>query len=283
MVQRVAPYIVPCLLVCGLLFSGCLLTPATVPAAQLRAERDSLIHRREIRAAELSRELYAMGRTARAAGNRNMALACFSRAASLDPSWMLAHMNAAVLHPLVDNNIAAALDHARQAAALAPGNPRAHLVYGTLLLEAGNCPEAYDALQRAVELRQSVEVAHYRLSRAAACAGHPQRAIDELLYLIARYPGKTAYYLDLALLYEKLDMVPEAMETADRALGVSDRNKVMLLQVRSLFSRAGNIRRVQEIDEELQRRFPAGPKRKMRPLQPSKGRKKPQRDLRRRY
>ena len=281
MVQRVAPHVL-CLLVCGLLFSGCWLKPA-IPWAQLREERDTLIHQRETRAAELSKELYAIGLQARKAGDRSLALACFSRAASLDPSWMLAHLNAAVLHPLVDNDIAAALDHAHRAAGLAPGNPRAHLVYGTLLLEAGKCPEAFEALQRAVELRQSVVEAHCRLSRAAACAGHPQQAIDELLYLIAQHPRQTAYYLDLALLYEKLDMLPEAVETADRALEASDRNKVTLLQVRSLFSRAGQIQRVQEIDEELQRRFPAEPKRKMRPLQPSKGRKAPQRDLRRRY
>ena len=189
---------------------------------------------------------------------------------------MLAHLNAAVLHPVVDNNIPAALEHARRAAELAPNNPRAHLTWGTLLLEAGKCPEAFAALERAVELRPSVDEGHYRLARAAACGGQPQRAIDEYLYLMARHPGTTAYYLDLALLYEREGMLQEAGDTLEKALLVSGYSRVLLLQVRNFYARTGQSTKMQEIDEELQRRFPAEKKRKMRPLRPSKRTQNPQ-------
>jgi|GEM_PF-1087110 len=282
MVHRARPHILIALILAALAFGGCWLTPA-IPYAQLREERNAMQHRREVRAADMSKECYRMGVAALKSMDRGRALACFSRAAALEPSWMLAHLSAAVLHPVVDNNIPAALEHARRAAELAPNNPRAHLTWGTLLLEAGKCPEAFAALERAVELRPSVDEGHYRLARAAACGGQPQRAIDEYLYLMARHPGATAYYLDLALLYEREGMLQEAGDILEKALLVSGYSRVLLLQVRNFYARTGQNKHMQEIDEELQRRFPAEKKRKMRPLRPSKGRKAPKRNLRRRY
>jgi len=110
--------------------------------------------------------------------NPPQAVAHFQREIEVSPSNYAARIQLA-LEDLRTADYQPGLKYAQQAAALAPGNFVAHVVYGRLWLALGKTDRAVAELETAVRLAPDSPDAHFALSRALSEAGRAGEAQRE--------------------------------------------------------------------------------------------------------
>ncbi len=127
-----------------------------------------------------------------------------------NPSAWMAHTNLGALE-MDRGRLASALEHFRQAAALAPDQPRIPYDLGNALLKAGRRSEAAQAYAAAIRLRPDFTAAHANLAKILFEDGAPSQAAVHYEAALRAHPGEAEWELDLGLALGRTGRLDEAL------------------------------------------------------------------------
>jgi tetratricopeptide (TPR) repeat protein len=155
-------------------------------------------------AAEPAKVGVSIGRAYASLGKADSAAVAYHRALDADSTNAAAHLWLSVLYKN-RGDLSQALEHARRALALDPGNMDYRYVIGGQLLAAGDLEAAQSHLQAVVQRQPWHYGAYYRLGRVMARIGNPDRAER----LMARADSIQRLQGDVVRLEEVIRMKPE--------------------------------------------------------------------------
>lgn len=153
---------------------------------------------------------------------REESIACYRRAAALDPrDWRWAYYLGIVRAEL--GRYGDAATDFESVLSIRPELASGWLRLGESLLKADDPAQGREAFERAVELSPTSALAHFGLGKALDAVGDSERALDPYLRAVQLEPGAGAVRYALALLYRKLGR----MEDAERQLAhLENRNRM---------------------------------------------------------
>ncbi len=169
-----------------------------------------------------------------AEGRLDDAVRSYAHALQIRPDFAVGHHNLAMAL-WRQNRLGDAVTHLRQVVALEPANAVGWNNLGWMLRIDERYPEAIAALQRALELRPDFGEAHNNLGKALAAQGEVRAALSHYESALASQPENSRALLNLAWLRATasdaaLRNGPDAVVLAERALALSDRDDVDVLE-----------------------------------------------------
>ena len=141
------------------------------------------------------------------------ATALARRALELDPGLAEAHASMALIHMFYDWDWTAAERELVRALALSPGSALVHLWAAHYLSIVGRFDEALAEVLHAQALDPLSAGLNANVGWTFYLAGQHGRAIDELLKVLARFPGNPMALLYLALAYVEVGKLEEALRS----------------------------------------------------------------------
>lgn len=218
---------------------------------------------------ESAAALFQRGNTAMEQGRIEEARDAFAKASTSAPTWGLAFLS----YGIAEQTIAPESDKARiafeRAVQLEPENPKAHYHLGLSYEHLGRFSEAAAQYRAAIAKRPQMLDAHYQLGSVLRMAGDDTNALLAFEGLLKVAPDNAGAWLTVAEIYEKAaryDDAEMALITVTRLAPTVAYHQYRLAKfyerigdapkARSAFARADSLK--------------APPKRKMRPLLPSK-------------
>ena len=180
------------------------------------------------------------------------------KAVALDS--MLAEGHAALAYVLfrIDWNWEAAEKEFRQALTLQPSYARAHETYGLFLALIGRMDEALHHMQRALELDPNSPGVRTGLGRVLEFRGEHDKAVQQLLATIGKYPTYAEAHFALGMTYSDQDRLHEAIETLRRAAELSGGRPVILANLAAAYALIGKRKEAEEILHQLQEQSERG-------------------------
>ncbi len=167
-------------------------------------------------------------------------------------------------------NVTEALEHARTAVKLAPGQTSYRYVLGSLLFRTGNFEAAAQELRRAVEADPGHQSAQYKLGQALIRMGREQEAqaylnkadslqqinekISQLRTLAEQNPDDPRRWLSLGQALRDVGRFQEAMEAYRVVLSMQPQNRSLHMILGNLSLRAGQPRQAIQRYQSILRR-----------------------------
>ncbi|HLL00021.1 MAG TPA: tetratricopeptide repeat protein [Myxococcaceae bacterium] len=182
------------------------------------------------------------------------------------PTWELSRLEAARLLLKLGGELDRAEAHLDVASALAPENPRAYYLRGLLLEERGRPLLAAQAYEVALLYRPSYEEARFRLAGLWASQGDWLKAELHFRLLSRARPEWVQVRLLLAQVLEKQERPEDAERELLAARELQPGNAVVTRRLADLYEQTGR----QKLAEKLRKSLEPAPKRRMRPLKPSR-------------
>ncbi|GJM19795.1 MAG: hypothetical protein DHS20C14_20080 [Phycisphaeraceae bacterium] len=134
-----------------------------------------------------------------------------------------------------------AADYARKALEKNPDHPRANMIMGVVLRDAGDLKQAIEHLEKAAAAEPTSP--EFRFTLANTLHQDPRRTQDakrEYLAAVELAPESVAAHAALAKLYEELNELPEARAAAARALELSPDHPASVLVIGLVELREGD-------------------------------------------
>ncbi len=157
-----------------------------------------------------------LGNVVLAAGRASDARLAYEQALQADPGFAPAHHNLAKL--LARDSPADALEHAREACRLQPGEVSSWLLHAEIAAMSGDGEGAEAALRRAVALAPSAAEPRTNLGNLLAGLGRHEDALAEHHRAVHAQPSSAAAWYGLATAQRTTGLVAEALGSADNAL-----------------------------------------------------------------
>ncbi len=215
-------------------------------------------------------EHFESGRRAFGRGELGLAYGHWTRSAALIPDWHMPYIELANLHPLYDRDSGAALAAIRRAVDLFPESPRNRFLLGVALTHEGRTEEAEKAFLKAIELRPDYVEPHHRLANFYRSGGREVDAIREYEWILKQQSANASLLAILAALYEKTGRMNDAEAALKRLLSMSRDAAYAFYKLGLFYQRTNRPADAEKAFLRAESLKPAGQKRKMRPLPPSK-------------
>jgi len=198
-------------------------------------------------------------------GDDAAALKALDKLARQNPSWELPRLEAARLRLKHGRD----LDHAEldleAARALAPENPRAHLLWAMLCQEQGRVEEAIRSLEEAVALKRDFLEARGRLASLYVQQGRLPEAERQYKTLLAYQPDSVPPRLQLAEVHEKQGQLESAERELRRLLDDHPESVQVRQRLAAFYERTGRPELAEKAFQGTERKS-----RKLRPLPKSR-------------
>ena len=143
---------------------------------------------------------------------------CFDRAIELNDSMATAHLHLGIV--LDRQHKAGALEELQRAWQLAPGNSEVDVEFGTLLVAAGQIPQAVEVLQHAHSARPDSVPATFELALATQQNGDTQAAIPLFEKVIAAEPRNTAALTNLGMAFMQQQKAKDAVPYLQKSIAM---------------------------------------------------------------
>ncbi len=118
-----------------------------------------------------------------------------------------------------------AIQFAKKAIQLYPGDVEGYVILAKADLDLGQYPKAFDSASHAIELDMNNREAQIAYARALGGARGSQAGIDYLKQLVSMYPSITDYQLALGDLYMADQDYPSAQKTYEQVVAMQDNSK----------------------------------------------------------
>ncbi len=194
------------------------------------------------------------------------ALERFQKAVGEDPTFGLAHLEAALSHLYTDNAHEALLKHLSAAIVLMPRNPRAQLQFAQLQKELGAPKLAEQHFGCAVELNPTLAPAHESLARLLLNEGRVAEAERRARVAVRLAPMKTTYRVLLADILTRRQQWTEAGAEVELAAQQVGRSAALYRRAAQLFAKGGAYTDADRLRAVADRIDPPPERRKLRPL-----------------
>ena len=199
-------------------------------------------------------------------GRHAEALEEFQRAVTADPTFGLAHLEAAVSHMYTDNAENKMLRHLSAAVVLLPKNPRAHLRYGQFQKEHGAMDLAERHLDCALDLAPELADAHEAMARLFLQQDRTAEAERRARSAVALAPTETTYRVLLADILSRRDRFKEAGVEVEQAARQVGRSAALFRKAAALYAQGGADDEAQRMRAAADKLDPPPTPRKYRPL-----------------
>jgi Tfp pilus assembly protein PilF len=183
------------------------------------------------------------------------------------PAWELPRLEAARLMLKLGGELDRAEVHLEVASSLAPENPRAYYLRGLLWEERGEPRLATQAYEAALLYRSSYEEARFRVAGLWMAQGDWLKAEYHYRLLTRARPEWVQVRLLLAQVLERQERLEEAESELLVARQLQPENLLAARRLAELYERTGREKLAQRLRKTVEE--PA-PKRRMRPLKPSR-------------
>ena len=228
--------------------------------------RTARIDRSQPRDFGRAKTAFDRGLTLQERGEHAEALVAFKKAVGADPTFGLAHLEAALSHLYTDNAHDALLSHLSAAVVLMPRNPRAQLQYARLQRELGESRLAETHFDCAVQISPALAPAHESLARLLLTQGRVEEAEQRARAAVGLQPTETTYRVLLADILTRREQWNEAGKEVELAARQVGRSAALFRRAAQLFARAGaeqDAQRMRAMADEID---PPPAKRRLRPL-----------------
>jgi tetratricopeptide (TPR) repeat protein len=173
------------------------------------------------------------------AGRDGAAIASLERLIQSKPTWELPRLEAARLRLKVGDGLEHAQKHLEVARKVAPGNPRAHYLWGLLMIERGRATDAADAFELAVRYRQDYHDARFRLAGLYFSEGKWAKAEQHYRALAEAQPEAVSPRAQLAAAIERQGRLDEAEAELRQLLADQPRSAVAVRRLADFYERTG--------------------------------------------
>jgi tetratricopeptide (TPR) repeat protein len=195
----------------------------------------------------------------------------FAQATARDPTFGLAHLELAeALLRGVNPDLDRVGHHLARAVVLLPDNPRAHELFARHAEIEGERELAVRHYRCALDRREGLTDARYRLAVQLFELGRYGEAGAELRRLLASDPTMVSARVLFSRVLESEGRHREAAQHLETAARYSRDNPVLLRRAADLYAKAGEPAEASRLDDEADARDPPEEGRDLRPLRPSR-------------
>jgi tetratricopeptide (TPR) repeat protein len=198
-------------------------------------------------------------------GNDAAALALLDQDIRADPQAALARIEAARIRMKGGRELDRVQLDLQTARAIAPDNPRADYLYGELMQEQGNLPEAARSFERAVAIRADYPEARERLASIYFDQRDWAKAEAAYRAVASRRPERTPDRLQLALVLEKEGRLVDAEVELKRLVSDQPGSMVVARRLAEFYDRTGQ----PKLAAKVRKTMDPGDPRRMRSLKRS--------------
>jgi tetratricopeptide (TPR) repeat protein len=199
------------------------------------------------------------------AGDNAKAMVALDDLVARMPSWVLPRLEAARLRIKLGRELDVAGLQLETAKALAPENPRAQFLWAMLMEEKGQTDKAIESLEIALLYRPSYNEARFRLASLYFGKENYAKAKEHYQMLARAQPENTSARLQYAASLEKIGQWEEAERELRKLYDENPRSVPVVARLADFYERTGR----PKLAEKVRAKKPE-PKKKMRPLKPSR-------------
>lgn len=175
------------------------------------------------------------------------------RAIEIDPTLVEALTCLAFIHETYDRDLSAAERAYQRAISLDPNYAPARQRYAALLARTGRNTEGVEQGRRARDLDPLSVGAVVTYGQMLFASGRFEESRQQMVAAIEIDPGGYDPYVHLAEAEEKVGLVAKAIETAERAVSLSERAPHALQALALITVRAGQIERALQVGAEMEK------------------------------
>lgn len=208
---------------------------------------------------------FSAGMKALDSGSPLEASEAFAKAARMAPGWGLAFLQWGIAEQLYNPESKDVLTALERAAALSPGNARAHYHLALAYQRAGDNRKAIREFDRTLEQREDYPGARFELARALWRDRNASRAIEELRAVLRDKPRHTGAITTLAEIYEASDRADDAESMWVRITQVQPHVAFNFVRLAHFYERRGESRKAEQARAQAEALDPR-PKRRLRQL-----------------
>jgi len=253
------------------LLAGSLLNSGSSEAVPADAEGAPTEDRARLAPPQEARIRYRLATALMEEAEYNAALAHLEQVIVLTPTWGLAQLTYARCRLAIGAPDGPTIKALQAAARLTPKNPRAHHELGRLLETQDRLDEANRAYLAVVRLQPRSAHAHLRLGALALRQDNLTEARSRLQIAAGLDPSDIVAHTLLAETLERAGLPKEAERELRNVIGIRSENSYSWRRLAAFYQRQGKEDQAAKALAEAARleARKSGPRRRMRPLQPS--------------